>query len=69
MKILQTPVNVVMEYMICDCGEKMEWTGQALMSNPAQYPHKCNDTKCGKEETARGEPYPRIKYLEKEEPL
>ena len=42
----------------CDvCGEGyMRPLGTVLLSNPAQYPHRCN--KCGAEMNVRGHTYP-----------
>ncbi len=43
---------------VCNEGE-MQPAGVTLMSNPAQYPHKCK--KCGSEKTFRSK-YPKIVY-------
>lgn len=54
-------VKVYQVTYICDaCGVgEMVPTGVALMSNPPQYPHKCN--KCGSENTLRSK-YPKTVY-------
>lgn len=49
--------------LICDCGGQMLPTGVILLSDPPQYPHRCN--KCGKEETCWDSKYPYIEYKEK----
>lgn len=45
----------------CECGGEFLPTGIVLMTNPCQYPHKCNS--CGKEETFLVQ-YPKIEYKE-----
>lgn len=35
------PVHPVKKILRCWCGEEMTSTGTALLSLPAQYPHKC----------------------------
>lgn len=56
-------VEVKMYQVTYTCGAcgvgKMKPTGISLMSNPPQYPHKCN--KCGYENTFRST-YPKIVY-------
>lgn len=54
---IHTPAKVVIVAYQCDkCDEgQMIPTGVALMSYPAQYPHKCN--RCGHEQIFR-QPYP-----------
>lgn len=41
---IETPVGWVLEEYVCDaCGKgKMIPTGMTLMSQPAQYPHRCD---------------------------
>ena len=62
-KILSSPVSVVKDRLICDCGGEIVRTdGGVRMSNPPQYPHECN--KCGEHQYIRGESYPRIRYVD-----
>lgn len=61
----RTEVRTFMVRLMCDkCGEgEMKQTGVQLLSNPPQYPHRCD--KCGSETTIRGgKTYPRIEYEE-----
>lgn len=61
----RTEVRTFMVRLMCDkCGEgEMKPTGVQLLSNPPQYPHRCD--KCGFETTIRGgKAYPRIDYEE-----
>ena len=46
-----------------DCDGDMVATGEALMSNPAQYIHVCKN--CGKVVRVRGKKYPFIEYKER----
>lgn len=56
---MKTEVKTYKVTYTCDeCREgEMKPTGAPLMSNPAQYPHKCK--KCGSEKTFRSK-YPKI---------
>ena len=57
----RTEVRTYRIDLICDeCGGRMAPTGQALMSYPVQYPHKCE--KCGAGITVRGNQYPCLIY-------
>lgn len=54
-------VKVIKVTLECEkCGGEMKSTGQALMSNPPQYPHECK--KCGNTRNIRGKQYPYIEY-------
>lgn len=55
----ETELKIFKVQMFCDCGGEMEPRGFALLSNPAEYPHKC--ALCGAEKTYK-EQYPAIKY-------
>jgi hypothetical protein len=62
-QVVSTPVAVVRERLMCDCGgEIIRTDGGVRLSNPAQYPHECN--KCGQHQYIRGGSYPRIRYDE-----
>lgn len=54
-------VKVVKVIAKCECGGEFEPTGMKYMTNPPQYPHKCN--KCEKKEQFRCT-YPKIEYEE-----
>lgn len=57
-EIKQEVRTFVVNYKCDTCKEGYMFpTGIALMSNPAQYPHKCNF--CGIEKTFRGIKYPK----------
>lgn len=54
-------VQTYKEVLICDkCGGEMQWTGETLTSNPAQYPHYCQ---CGHKENIKYT-YPNLHYEE-----
>lgn len=59
--------KVLQVFMICDkCGRgEMRPTGETLMSNPPQYPHKC--ATCGNVENLL-HPYPYQRLVAIEEP-
>lgn len=59
---IKTKVNTFLVHLMCDkCdGGEMMPTGIALLSNPPQYPHKCN--KCGHQVNVTGNKYPFIKH-------
>ena len=44
---------------LCECGEEMKSTGRMFMSNPPQFPHKCEG--CEKEINLT-EKYPTIRW-------
>lgn len=59
------PVVQVMVHMDCDepnCKGEMIATGDALLSYPARYPHKCNQ--CGCTATYKGHRYPGLEFRE-----
>jgi hypothetical protein len=61
------PARAVLETLHCDyCETEMEYTGEALASNPMQYVHKCPNEKCPAEmpkryvRVTKGGPLPRV---------
>ena len=59
-EIEQEVKTFTVNYLCDECGEGyMESTGSILISNPPQYPHKCNA--CGSDRTFR-EKYPKTIY-------
>lgn len=42
----RVPVDVVIEYAYCDCGEELIRDNVVLSSNPPKYKYMCS--KCGK---------------------
>ena len=63
MNIKSLPVDVYVEYVYCECGEKLERNNVVLTTHPAQYSYTC--PKCGKTEISY-DSYPKITYKEKE---
>ena len=58
----RTDVKTVRVSLFCDeCGEEMLPTGEALMSNPPQYPHVCKN---GHKVNIRRKTYPYIEFVD-----
>jgi len=58
----ETKCEVVTVELECDeCGGTLVFTGTALLSNPPQFPHKC-DT-CGVVRNVRDRPYPHTRVI------
>lgn len=38
---IDIPVQPARRYYTCACGEKLKYTGSALLSNPPRYVHAC----------------------------
>lgn len=61
MKEIKKPVREYIVHAMCECGGEFIPGDMVLMSDPPQYPHKCN--KCGTSATFNKK-YPSIEYEE-----
>ena len=64
MKIKTVQADVYLEYIYCECGEKLIRNDVVLCTYPVQYSYTC--PKCGKTETSY-DSYPKVTYKEREE--